>query len=51
MDGLQQEVEGERADAGDDLIPLDAPCPKCADGELVIDDGFVRCDTCAFRAA
>ncbi len=46
MDGAQLEPER----PADDLIPLDAPCPKC-DGELVIDAGDVRCDTCSFRAA
>lgn len=47
MDGLQQEVDGEHAD---DVIPLDIPCPKC-DGELLIDGGLVRCNTCSFQAA
>ena len=50
MDGLQIDREP-RADALDDIIPMDIPCPNCEGGELVIDAGDVRCDTCSLRAA
>lgn len=52
MDGRHRDVESnQRADPADDIIPLDKPCPKCDSGELVIDAGDVRCDTCSFQAA
>ena len=50
MDGLQVD-QAQHVDPTDDTIPLDTPCPQCDDGELVIDAGDVRCDTCTFVAA